>query len=974
MHPTPALSLIILLTLIFAMHQRPSAGQQIDTIPAGEAANEDEQANPGTTDSAPPRDNIAAVQKPAGVLTLIDGSRISGELNPTKIATEIKWLGNGITTPFRFNLEAIESIKYPKQTSLPNGGSNDEFAVEFSNGDIIYGNIVGWNAGRVTIQTQLLGAINVEADSIAQLYRVQENETVLFARFNGLQSWQTTPWDTDGWNEDGNHLTTTKPGATLNGDLSVPTRTVVELELSWSGQADFVVAIGADVTAKEDTSADGWRLETAGQNLVAVRESGDSADLAIVADLAVRKHLQLTLYIDRTEGTLHVIREDGKVLAKLNTSSANTSEDTSKSESGIRIINRGKNLRVERVSVARWMGHLPDSASNADSLVAFDDGTFAVGTVRSLDSDRLLVGGTDPNSAFDWAQVTAIKFTNPTPPESPAQCAIFLHSGIRISGRLTSVDSDTCKFVAANLAEPTSIPRTGIRSLIIFKHDTTPSLQPTGDGRKGRLETADMSLAGMLMPSSINDDGDGQQPKRLQFRWKPYGSEHSAVMSEDISGNLVYRTPPEVNTTNPKAQAQELQRIRLRQQQRGLTFGDLFLKRADEIKSPKVQRDAHVVHIRSGDVISCRVDRIDEEGVHLSTANSKDGFVSHDEIKAIEYVANAPRPDLESAKRDRLLTIPRLQKSAPPTHLLCSHNGDFLRCRLIDANAETIRIEVQLTEINLPRDRVAQIIWLHPEEITGSSAIDNEGDKPDQSDATLNYEGQVQALLRDGKRVTFRPLSTTANRISGKSHIVGPCSFPLEDIDKLIMGNQIMTEVTDIAYNKWKLQAAIEPLVTAAMEAGSQPNGGASPLIGQAAPEVSLTLLDGTPFKLSESKGKIIVLDFWATWCAPCMQTMPLLEKAMRDFNPDEVQLISINLQESAEQIRPVLERNDLKLTVALDIDGVAASRYQAKAIPQLVVVGKDGIIERLYVGGGSSVVEQMTNSVQSLLTAETSP
>ena len=60
----------------------------------------------------------------------------------------------------------------------------------------------------------------------------------------------------------------------------------------------------------------------------------------------------------------------------------------------------------------------------------------------------------------------------------------------------------------------------------------------------------------------------------------------------------------------------------------------------------------------------------------------------HEEIKAIEYVTNAPPPDLEAAKRERLLTIPRLQKSAPPTHLLCSHSGDFLRCRLIDANEE----------------------------------------------------------------------------------------------------------------------------------------------------------------------------------------------------------------------------------------------------------------------------------------------
>ena len=154
------------------------------------------------------------------------------------------------------------------------------------------------------------------------------------------------------------------------------------------------------------------------------------------------------------------------------------------------------------------------------------------------------------------------------------------------------------------------------------------------------------------------------------------------------------------------------------------------------------------------------------------------------------------------------------------------------------------------------------------------------------------------------------------------------------------------------------------------MGQGSQESNASSPLIGQTAPEVALQLLDGTPFKLSEQAGKIVVLDFWATWCAPCMQTMPLVEKAMEQFDPDSVRLISINLQESAQQIQPVLERYKLNVTVAMDIDGVAAARYQAKAIPQLVIVGEDGIVKQLLVGGGSKVVEQMTTTIEQMIKA----
>ena len=145
-------------------------------------------------------------------------------------------------------------------------------------------------------------------------------------------------------------------------------------------------------------------------------------------------------------------------------------------------------------------------------------------------------------------------------------------------------------------------------------------------------------------------------------------------------------------------------------------------------------------------------------------------------------------------------------------------------------------------------------------------------------------------------------------------------------------------------------------------------SGTESTLIGKPAPEVKLAQLDGSQFRLSDCKGQIVVLDFWATWCAPCMQTMPLVEAAIEGYDPERVRLVSINLEEPADQIRAVLERHDMNVNVALDQDGVAAQRYEARAIPQLVIVGPDGVVERLFVGGGSGVVEQMKAAIDELL------
>lgn len=976
---------MLLLCLLVLSHAN---AQITEPGPVAPTPIDETPGTPDSSESSSPPPTAASNELRTGSLTLIDGSQVPGQLLSTSDSTAVKWLASSFATPFHFTLQAIESIKYPRIDLGPERLSSDEFAIEFTNRDIVYGNITGWETGFITITTQSFGDFRVPTESITRLYRVQENETVLFARSNGLQSWNTTQWETRGWLEDGNYLSTSQRGAVLNGDLGVPPRAVIELTLSWKDQADFIVSLGSDVTATEDQTSDGWRLETAGQKLVAIRESQEGANLALIADLSLRRDLRLTFYLDQTSGKLHVMRKDGALLATLtrptkpsaipkrssapDPAQATDLEPKERSaiankspQSGIRIVNRGKQLTVERVSIARWLGALPDAAADADALVAFNDGTFASGSIDGIASGKLSIGKADPASTFEWDDVTAITFRNPAPPPPASQCALFLQNGVRLSGRFLEFDAAACTFVSANATSPSKIPRRDIRSIIVFTHDPKPPEVATPTAPKGQLQVGDLNLAGVLAPAVPEVPKPGSKTATslpMQFRWKPYGSTVAATMKPGVSGNILYRVIPKPGPKSAQVRAQEMQRLRIKQQQRGLNFGELFLKRADEVKTPKVERDAHVVHVRTGDVISCRVDRIDSTGVYVSTIDSEDGFVSHEEIKAIEYVTNAPPPDLEAAKRERLLTIPRLQKSAPPTHLLCSHNGDFLRCRLIEADAETIRAEVQLSEINLPRDRVAQIIWLHPQQQS-----DNETNTVLAERSSI-YNGLAQVLLRDGERVTFTPTSTSTTHVTGESTIIGPCSFPLDTIDQLILGDQILTEVTDIAYNRWKLRSATEPLVTAAMEQGNDSNNANSPLIGQPAPEVALQLLDGTPFILSEQAGKIVVLDFWATWCAPCMQTMPLVEKAMEQFDPEAVRLISINLQESAQQIRPVLERYNLNVTVALDIDGVAAARYEAKAIPQLVIVGEDGRVKQVYVGGGSKVVEQMKTTLEGLI------
>jgi thiol-disulfide isomerase/thioredoxin len=121
-------------------------------------------------------------------------------------------------------------------------------------------------------------------------------------------------------------------------------------------------------------------------------------------------------------------------------------------------------------------------------------------------------------------------------------------------------------------------------------------------------------------------------------------------------------------------------------------------------------------------------------------------------------------------------------------------------------------------------------------------------------------------------------------------------------------------------------------------------------LLGAAAPAVELDLLDGGKLSLADYKGKVVVLDFWATWCPPCVEGLPVVSKIAADLKDKGVVFFAVNQQESPETIRKFLEKKGLKIPVALD-KGKAARAYAVSGIPQTVLIGKDGTVQAVHVG-----------------------
>jgi peroxiredoxin len=144
------------------------------------------------------------------------------------------------------------------------------------------------------------------------------------------------------------------------------------------------------------------------------------------------------------------------------------------------------------------------------------------------------------------------------------------------------------------------------------------------------------------------------------------------------------------------------------------------------------------------------------------------------------------------------------------------------------------------------------------------------------------------------------------------------------------------------------------------------------PLIGQPAPGFAAVHLDGeNSFELKKDLGKkVIVLDFWATWCPPCVAGLPKLAEVAADFKDKPVSVLAVNVGEEADAINEFLKENELELAVLRDA-GEVAEKYQVSGIPQTVLIGLDGRVHVVHVGLPNDLKVELTTQIDALLERE---
>jgi thiol-disulfide isomerase/thioredoxin len=119
----------------------------------------------------------------------------------------------------------------------------------------------------------------------------------------------------------------------------------------------------------------------------------------------------------------------------------------------------------------------------------------------------------------------------------------------------------------------------------------------------------------------------------------------------------------------------------------------------------------------------------------------------------------------------------------------------------------------------------------------------------------------------------------------------------------------------------------------------------------QPAPPLSLTDLDGKTWDLQALQGRAVLLNFWASWCEPCLEEMPALEAVANRHRADPLVVLTVNYRESEQGIRHFLERVPLALPVLLDRDGSATKAWTPRVFPTTVTIDRGGRPRQQIVG-----------------------
>lgn len=128
-------------------------------------------------------------------------------------------------------------------------------------------------------------------------------------------------------------------------------------------------------------------------------------------------------------------------------------------------------------------------------------------------------------------------------------------------------------------------------------------------------------------------------------------------------------------------------------------------------------------------------------------------------------------------------------------------------------------------------------------------------------------------------------------------------------------------------------------------------SGSGTAKVGDPAPDIVAVGLDGQPVRLSALRGRPVIVNFWASWCVPCRQEMPLLRDELAKHEPDGLAIVGVIFRDQADPAREFARSFGATWPSALDPDGSIARAYRVVAPPQTYFIDRTGILRSIQIG-----------------------
>jgi peroxiredoxin len=164
------------------------------------------------------------------------------------------------------------------------------------------------------------------------------------------------------------------------------------------------------------------------------------------------------------------------------------------------------------------------------------------------------------------------------------------------------------------------------------------------------------------------------------------------------------------------------------------------------------------------------------------------------------------------------------------------------------------------------------------------------------------------------------------------------------------------------------LLAAIGLLVAALIAVVAEATRETVVEVGDTAPKFTLTTDDGQRVSRSEFGGKLLVLNFWATWCGPCVEELPSLNRFQKELGPSGVVVLGVSVDRNERAYRQFLKRTGVAFRTARDPEADLSSRYGTYKYPETYVIGRDGKVLQKHIGPRDWMDPRLLAEIKGLL------